>query len=123
MWTKEKQSDVMSKIGSKNTKPKLILRPPLFKKRFKFRAHLKDLPDKLDIVLTNKISDCRFCSWVFLYYHKDCREGQILSTNPDFWKTNLKLLPEKFSYSYLHCKSQNIVPMSLLKVLPTWKYL
>ena len=88
IWTKEKRSDVMSKIGSKNTKPELILRSALFKKGFRFRVHRKDLPGKPDIVLT-KYQTIIFVHGCFWHYHKDCREGRIPSTNTNFWKTKL----------------------------------
>jgi len=88
IWTKEKRSDVMSKIGSKNTKPELILRSALFKKGFRFRVHRKDLPGKPDIVLP-KYQTVIFVHGCFWHYHKDCREGRIPSTNTNFWKTKL----------------------------------
>jgi DNA mismatch endonuclease (patch repair protein) len=94
IWTKEKRSDVMSKIGSKNTKPELILRSALFKKGFRFRVHRKDLPGKPDIVLT-KYQTVIFVHGCFWHYHKDCREGRIPSTNSNFWKTKLLKNVEK----------------------------
>jgi DNA mismatch endonuclease (patch repair protein) len=94
IWTKEKRSDVMSKIGSKNTKPEMILRSALFKKGFRFRVHRKDLPGKPDIVLT-KYQTVIFVHGCFWHYHKDCREGRIPSTNTQFWKTKLLKNVEK----------------------------
>lgn len=94
IWTKEKRSDVMSKIGSKNTKPELILRSALFKKGFRFRVHRKDLPGKPDIVLT-KYQTVIFVHGCFWHYHSDCREGRTPSTNSDFWKTKLSKNVEK----------------------------
>ena len=94
IWTKEKRSDVMSKIGSKNTKPELILRSALFKKGFRFRVHRKDLPGKPDIVL-RKYQTVIFVHGCFWHYHKDCREGRIPSTNSIFWKTKLLKNVEK----------------------------
>lgn len=94
IWTKEKRSDVMSKIGSKNTKPELILRSALFKKGFRYRVHRKDLPGKPDIVLP-KYKTIIFVHGCFWHYHKDCREGRIPSTNSNFWKTKLLKNVEK----------------------------
>lgn len=65
IWSKQKRSEVMSKIKGKNTKPKIILRSQLFIQGFRFRIHKKDLPGKPDIVLS-KLQDSNFCSRLFL---------------------------------------------------------
>lgn len=79
----------MSKIGSKNTKPEIILRSQLFKLGFRFRIHKKDLPGKPDIVLS-KYKTAIFVHGCFWHYHKDCKEGRIPSTNSKFWKHKLE---------------------------------
>lgn len=89
IWSKEKRSEVMSKIKGKNTKPELILRSRLFKQGFRFRVHQKDLPGKPDIVLP-KYRTAIFVHGCFWHYHKDCREGRIPSTKSAFWKTKLE---------------------------------
>jgi len=88
IWSKEKRSEVMSKIRGKNTKPEIILRSQLFKKGFRFRIHKKDLPGKPDIVLS-KYKTVIFVHGCFWHYHKDCKEGRIPSTNSKFWKEKL----------------------------------
>jgi len=89
IWTKEKRSEVMSKIKGKNTKPELILRCNLFKQGFRFRIHRKDLPGKPDIVLP-KYKTVIFVHGCFWHYHKSCREGRIPSTNSKFWQDKLE---------------------------------
>lgn len=89
IWTKEKRSEVMSKIKGKNTKPEMILRSQLFRQGFRFRVHQKDLPGKPDIVLP-KYQTAIFVHGCFWHYHKDCREGRIPSTNSKFWKEKLE---------------------------------
>ena len=89
IWSKEKRSEVMSKIRGKNTKPEVILRSHLFKEGFRFRIHKKNLPGKPDIVLS-KYKTAIFVHGCFWHYHKDCREGRIPSTNSDFWKNKLQ---------------------------------
>lgn len=88
IWTKEKRSEVMSKIRGKNTKPEIILRSQLFKQGFRFRVHQKNLPGKPDIVLA-KYKTAIFVHGCFWHYHKNCREGRIPSTNSKFWKVKL----------------------------------
>ena len=89
IWSKEKRSNVMSKIRGKNTKPELSLRSLLFKEGYRFRIHKKDLPGKPDIVLP-KYKVAIFVHGCFWHYHVDCREGRIPDTNSDFWKTKLE---------------------------------
>ncbi|MGG1921715.1 DNA mismatch endonuclease Vsr [Chryseobacterium sp. NRRL B-14798] len=88
IWSKEKRSEVMSKIRGKNTKPEMILRSQLFMKGFRFRIHKKDLPGKPDIVLP-KYKTVIFVHGCFWHYHKDCREGRIPATNSKFWEEKL----------------------------------
>lgn len=88
IWSKEKRSDVMSKIRSKNTKPEMILRSSLHKLGYRFRIHRKDLPGKPDIVLP-KYKTVIYVHGCFWHYHKDCREGRIPDTNSKFWKEKL----------------------------------
>lgn len=88
IWDKKKRSEVMSKIGSKNTKPELIFRSALFKEGFRYRIHVKNLPGKPDIVLP-KYKTVIFVNGCFWHYHENCSEGRIPDTNSKFWKVKL----------------------------------
>jgi DNA mismatch endonuclease (patch repair protein) len=88
IWSKEKRSDVMSRIRSKNTKPEVNLRSYLHAAGFRFRIHRKDLPSKPDIVLS-KYRTVIFVHGCFWHYHADCNEGLIPDTNSKFWQTKL----------------------------------
>jgi len=89
IWSKQKRSEVMSRIRGKNTKPEMILRSQLFRLGFRFRVHQKHLPGKPDIVLP-KYQTAIFVHGCFWHYHSDCREGIIPSTNSKFWKEKLQ---------------------------------
>jgi len=89
IWSKEKRSDVMSKIRSKNTKPEKLLRSLLHKQGLRFRIHKKDLPGKPDIVFSKR-KIAIFVHGCFWHYHKDCNEGRIPSSNSKFWKEKLE---------------------------------
>ena len=89
IWSKEKRSEVMSKIKGKNTKPEMILRSELFKLGFRYRIHKKDMPGKPDIVLC-KYKTVIFVHGCFWHYHEGCREARIPSTNSKFWKEKLE---------------------------------
>jgi len=88
IWSKEKRSEVMSKIRSENTKPERILRSWFFANGLRFRIHRKDLPGKPDIVFA-KYKTVILVHGCFWHYHKDCREGRIPSTNSKFWEEKL----------------------------------
>lgn len=88
IWSKEKRSQVMSRIRSKNTKPELFLRSWLHSQGLRFRIHRKDLPGKPDIVLP-KYKTAIFVHGCFWHYHADCREGRIPNTNSKFWQDKL----------------------------------
>lgn len=94
IWSKEKRSLVMSKIGCKNTKPELLLRSLLFRKGFRYRIHQKNLAGKPDIVL-KKYNTIIFVHGCFWHYHKDCQAGKIPSSNTKFWKDKLERNVEK----------------------------
>jgi DNA mismatch endonuclease (patch repair protein) len=88
IWSKEKRSEVMSKIRSKNTKPEKVLRSWFYANGLRFRIHRKDLPGKPDIVFA-KYKTVIFVHGCFWHYHKDCREGRVPSTNSKFWEEKL----------------------------------
>lgn len=94
IWSKQKRSEVMSRIRGKNTKPEMILRSLLFKEGFRFRIHKKDLPGKPDIVLI-KYRVAIFVHGCFWHYHRGCREGRIPSSNSKFWEEKLLKNVEK----------------------------
>lgn len=51
IFSKEKRSEVMRSIRSKNTTPELIVRKLLFFHGFRYRLHESGLPGKPDIVI------------------------------------------------------------------------
>ncbi len=88
IWSKEKRSEVMSKIRGKNTKPEKLLRTSLHQRGFRFRIHRKDLPGKPDIIFP-KQRIAIFVHGCFWHFHQECNEGRIPSSNSEFWKEKL----------------------------------
>ena len=84
IWDKEKRSQVMSKIRSKNTKPELALRKALFARGFRFRVNDKRLPGKPDIVLP-KYKTVIFVNGCFWHRHEGCKYAYTPKTNAQFW--------------------------------------
>ncbi|MCH7535804.1 MAG: DNA mismatch endonuclease Vsr [Bacteroidetes bacterium] len=88
IWTKEKRSEVMSKIRSKNTLPEIQVRKILFSSGFRYRLHVKNLPGKPDIVLP-KYNSVIFVHGCFWHLHAGCRDGTIPKTRTTYWKDKL----------------------------------
>lgn len=53
--SREKRSEIMSKIKSKDTKPEMIIRKSLHGMGYRYRLHVKTLPGKPDIYLPDII--------------------------------------------------------------------
>lgn len=104
IWSKQKRSEVMSRIKGKNTKPEMVLRSQLFRQGFRYRVHQKDLPGKPDIVLP-KYRTVIFVHGCFWHYHEDCKEGRIPSSNSKFWKEKLNKNLAKDKKQKLECEA------------------
>lgn len=89
IWSKEKRSDVMSRIRSRNTKPELAVRSMLHRIGFRFRLHRRNLPGCPDIVLP-KYRAVIFVHGCFWHLHKGCKNCTIPKTQRKRWKTKLE---------------------------------
>lgn len=87
IFSLQKRSDIMSKIGGKNTKPEILVRKFLFSKGFRYRINVKTLPGKPDIVLP-KYKTVIFINGCFWHGH-NCKKGKLPSSNIDFWKEKI----------------------------------
>lgn len=83
------RSEMMSRIGTKNTKPELKIRRGLHRRGFRYRLHRHDLPGKPDIVLPrhNVVILVHGCFW---HGHQGCRYFKLPRSNPVFWETKLQ---------------------------------
>lgn len=88
VFSREKRSQIMSRISGKNTKPELIVRSMLHSMGYRFRLHRSDLPGKPDITLPKhkKIIFVHGCFW---HGHKDCQRAKQPTTNKKFWHEKL----------------------------------
>ena len=87
IFSLQKRSAIMSKIGGKNTKPEILVRKFLFSKGFRYRINVKTLPGKPDIVLP-KYKTVIFINGCFWHGH-NCKKGKLPSSNIDFWKEKI----------------------------------
>jgi DNA mismatch endonuclease (patch repair protein) len=84
IFDKDKRSEVMSKIRSKDTKPERTLRKLLFARGFRYRVNVPNLPGKPDIVLP-KYKTVIFLHGCFWHSHEGCKYAYTPKTNTKFW--------------------------------------
>ena len=82
--TPEQRHHCMSSIGSRNTRPEMIVRRWLWRHGFRYRVSVKSLPGTPDIVLRHQ-STVIMVNGCFWHGH-DCGKFRIPSTNTDFWR-------------------------------------
>lgn len=89
VFSKEKRSDIMSRVHSKDTKPEEIVRKYLFSKGFRYRKNDKRYPGKPDIVLP-KYHTVIFVNGCFWHQHPGCKAATMPAANRDYWEKKLK---------------------------------
>jgi len=87
--TSDRRSWNMSRIGSKNTKPELLVRRALTELGVRYRLHVKSLPGKPDAVL-RKYRTVIFINGCFWHQHKGCKKSVIPKSNTEYWIPKLK---------------------------------
>jgi len=88
IWSKEKRSEVMSRILSCDTKPEKLVRKMLTSMGYRYRLNVKDLPGKPDIVL-RKYKSVIFVHGCFWHLHSACRDGTLPKTRKSYWHEKL----------------------------------
>lgn len=86
-YSRERRSEIMSRITSKNTTPETRVRSLLHQMGFRFRLHRKDLPGKPDIVLPKWMTVVMVhgCFW----HGHDCCNGHVPKSNTAYWLSKL----------------------------------
>jgi DNA mismatch endonuclease (patch repair protein) len=84
VFTKEKRSEVMSRIRNRDTQPERAVRSMLHRLGYRFRLHRNDLPGKPDIVLPryNAVVLVHGCFW---HRHEGCRLAYTPKSRSEFW--------------------------------------
>lgn len=88
VFSREKRSQIMSRVSGRNTKPEIAVRSLLHNMGYRFRLHRKDLPGKPDITLP-KYKKVIFVHGCFWHGHADCPRSKRPTTNQDFWREKL----------------------------------
>lgn len=123
IWDKEKRSQVMSKIRSKNTKPELALRKALFARGFRFRVYDKRLSGTPDIVLP-KYKTVIFVHGCFWHKHEGCKYSHIPKTNTQFWinKITSNVERDKTNTEKLTVAGWNVLIVWECEIIHTYKH-
>lgn len=82
--TSPQRSYNMSRIGSKDTGPEMMVRRFLHGQGFRYRVNVRKLPGAPDIVL-RKYHTAIFVNGCFWHGHKGCKYYVIPKTNTEFW--------------------------------------
>lgn len=88
VFSVEKRSEVMSRIGARNTKPEITVRKALFSLGFRYRLHVSRLPGKPDMVFP-KYKSVIFVHGCFWHGHK-CHLFKWPHTNRAFWRKKIE---------------------------------
>lgn len=123
IWDKNKRSECMSKIRSKNTKPELVLRKALFARGFRYRVNVPNLPGKPDIVLP-KYKTVIFLHGCFWHRHEGCKYAYTPKTNTKFWvdKITSNAERDKVNLQKLTALGWNIVTVWECEIRHTHKH-
>ncbi|KVD51745.1 very short patch repair endonuclease [Burkholderia ubonensis] len=84
----EKRSWLMSRVGSKNTKPERTVRQLLHRLGYRFRLHCKDLPGTPDVVFPKR-RKALFVHGCFWHGHDQCRYARLPSTKVTYWSDKI----------------------------------
>lgn len=92
--SRERRSCMMRRIGSRDTKPELIVRRSLHAQGVRYRLHDKKLPGKPDLVFRRFGAVC-FVHGCFWHRHAGCSNATNPSTRADYWKQKFKTNVER----------------------------
>jgi DNA mismatch endonuclease (patch repair protein) len=82
---RQRRSEIMSRIGPKNTAPELAVRSAAHRLGLRFRLHRKGLPGSPDLVLA-KHNTAVFVHGCFWHRHAGCANATTPKTRPEFWQ-------------------------------------
>ena len=114
IYDKQKRSQMMSKIKSKDTKPELYIRKKLFSLGFRYRLQKKINGTKPDIVL-KKYKLCIFINGCFWHQHSNCKFSYIPKTNKLFWEKKFQNNKNRDKKNY------NILRNTGWRILVIWE--
>lgn len=111
--SKEKRSEIMKRIGGKDTTPELMVRKLIYSLGFRYRLHGKELPGKPDLVFSGrkKVIFVHGCFW----HGHNCKKGKPPKTNLDYW------LPKLNENQARDARNQKLLESMGWQVLVLWQ--
>lgn len=88
VFSREKRSEVMSRIKGRDTEPERRVRSYLHRAGFRFRLHAAELSGKPDLVLP-RYGAVVFVHGCFWHGHEGCRLAVLPRTNAAFWRNKI----------------------------------
>jgi DNA mismatch endonuclease (patch repair protein) len=82
---RQRRSEIMSRIGPRDTAPELAVRQAAHQMGLRFRLHRKDLPGSPDLVFT-KHNLAVFVHGCFWHRHAGCSNATLPKTRTEFWQ-------------------------------------
>ena len=84
--SKERRSEIMSRIRSSGMKPEMIVRRMTHAMGYRYRLHNKKLPGTPDLVFPSR-RKAIFVHGCFWHQHSDpsCKKARIPKSNRDYW--------------------------------------
>ena len=82
--SKEKRSEIMSKVHSRDTKPEVYVRHLLWHSGFRYRKNCGHIAGTPDIYLA-KYNSALFVHGCFWHRHQGCSHTTIPKSNTEFW--------------------------------------
>jgi DNA mismatch endonuclease, patch repair protein len=82
------RSEMMSRIGPRDTAPEMAVRRGLHRLGFRFRLHRGDLPGRPDVVLPRHRAVI-FVHGCFWHGHEACPYFRLPKTNTGFWEAKI----------------------------------
>ena len=83
------RSNIMRKVGRKDTGPEMILRRQLHAQGYRYKLNDKTLPGSPDIVLP-KYKTTIFVHGCFWHRHEGCHLSSTPKDNAEFWASKFK---------------------------------
>lgn len=88
IFSKEKRSEVMSKIHSRDTKPEMTVRRYLHAAGFRYTLGNRKYPGSPDLVFPS-LHAVIFINGCFWHGHEGCRHSHLPKSNVEFWEAKI----------------------------------
>lgn len=85
---RQRRSEIMARIGPRDTAPEMAVRRMAHGMGFRFRLHRRDLPGCPDLVFSGRRLAI-FVHGCFWHRHSGCANATMPKTRPDFWERKL----------------------------------